>query len=335
LQLVPDLPDTQNVYVEFNFAAKLNGSFEEQAAQLQSAVGGPYMTRNEARARLNLPMLDDGNELITPLNVALGAPTPGDPEPPKAGVARMLGELSDWNKATPRPMRVLAKARPPQAHIEKATEALTRFFDRQGAAVLSQLGAEKARGAEKAAVSDVFDTDRWNGELSADLLHLARKTAVAAAKATMRELGLPADDFDPEVMASWLSEHVQAVAAAINATTAGHLAAALDVGTETALADVKALFDTYRTGRAEQIAATLSAAMSGFGTVEAGRHHGGGDAVKTWHTGPHPRPEHAAMDGETVPIDGVFSDGSRWPGGAGNTGLDANCNCDLVVSIPA
>ena len=59
-------------YIEFNVEAKLSGSFEEQAAVLASSVGGPYMTRNEARSRQNLPAIDGGNELIVPLN--LGTP---------------------------------------------------------------------------------------------------------------------------------------------------------------------------------------------------------------------------------------------------------------------
>lgn len=86
LQLLPDFPDTERMYVEFNLAEKLKGSFEDQAQQLQTSVGAPYMTRNEARARLNLPSIDGGDELVTPLNVIIGgqaSPTDSAP-PPKA-----------------------------------------------------------------------------------------------------------------------------------------------------------------------------------------------------------------------------------------------------------
>jgi hypothetical protein len=50
-------------------------------------------------------------------------------------------------------------------------------------------------------------------------------------------------------------------------------------------------------------------------------------------TGDNPRPEHAALNGETVPIDGTFSDGSRWPGGSGDPALDSNCNCDVSIAV--
>ena len=97
LQLLPDFPDTAQMYVEFNLAEKLRGSFEEQATQLQSSVGAPYMTRNEARARLNLPSIDGGDELVTPLNVIIGgqaSPTDSAPPPkeipPKATALRRV-----------------------------------------------------------------------------------------------------------------------------------------------------------------------------------------------------------------------------------------------------
>lgn len=323
LQLVPDLPDTSNVYVEFNIAAKLNGSFEEQAAQLRSAVGVPYMVANEARARLNLPMIDGGDELAVPLNVTVGTTPPGEAEPSEPPALM-----------PPKTMRPLAKARAPREHTDKATETLERFFDRQSAAVLSRLGGEKARGATKAAVEDVFDTERWNGELAADLLLISRKTAVAAAHATLAELDMPADTFDPEVITAWLAEHAAGTAMGINATTAANLAELLEGELDAVLAAAKALFDAYRGSRAGQIATTLTTAMSGFGAVEVGRHHGGEGATKTWHTGDNPRPEHAVMNGETVPVDSEFSDGSRWPGGAGKAELDTNCNCGVTISIP-
>lgn len=61
-----------NTYIEANIDAKMRGSFEEQAKATSTAVGGPWMTRDEARARRNLPPVEGGGELITPLNVILG-----------------------------------------------------------------------------------------------------------------------------------------------------------------------------------------------------------------------------------------------------------------------
>jgi HK97 family phage portal protein len=58
-QLLIECTDQKNVYVEFNIAAKLAGSFEEQSNALRVLVGRPIMTPNEGRARLNLPSIKD------------------------------------------------------------------------------------------------------------------------------------------------------------------------------------------------------------------------------------------------------------------------------------
>lgn len=88
-QLVPDLEPSGKVYIEFNISEKMKGSFEEQAASIQSSVGAPVMTRNEGRGLLNLPALDGGNDLITPLNVA----NSGDATGTEAQKAREIAEL--------------------------------------------------------------------------------------------------------------------------------------------------------------------------------------------------------------------------------------------------
>lgn len=81
-QLLIECDDRDGVYVEFNIAEKLTGSFEEQAGALQTLVGRPVMTVNEGRARLNLPADDDpaSDEVAAPLNMA----TPARAESPQA-----------------------------------------------------------------------------------------------------------------------------------------------------------------------------------------------------------------------------------------------------------
>jgi hypothetical protein len=88
-QLIPDWPDLiqSNAYLEFNLAEKLKGTFEDQARVMQTATGAPWLTRNEARARMNLPRMDDpsADRLIVPLNVLVGGQaSPTDSAPPLA-----------------------------------------------------------------------------------------------------------------------------------------------------------------------------------------------------------------------------------------------------------
>lgn len=99
-KLVPKLADRSRVYVEFNLQTKLAGSFEEQGALLQTAIGGPYMTRNEGRSRLNMPRIDGGDHLIVPLNVTANGDqnpipaAPADDENPSAADTSQQGGKS-------------------------------------------------------------------------------------------------------------------------------------------------------------------------------------------------------------------------------------------------
>lgn len=82
---------TSGLYIEANREAAMAGSFMEQARILQTAVGGPFMTRAEARARLNLPYLDGTDELVTPLNVTEG----GQASPTDSGAQNFGGDNAD------------------------------------------------------------------------------------------------------------------------------------------------------------------------------------------------------------------------------------------------
>lgn len=95
-QLLPDLDPAGvgKVYVEFNLKRKMQGSFEEQAAAISASVGGPWMTRNEARALNNLPSLPDAEDLIVPLNVVTGGlASPRDTAPDNPSNEESNGEL--------------------------------------------------------------------------------------------------------------------------------------------------------------------------------------------------------------------------------------------------
>lgn len=68
-------------YVKANLDAKLRGTLETQYQALSTATGRPFMTTNQAREILDMPRVDGGDELITPLNVSQG----GQPSPQDGG----------------------------------------------------------------------------------------------------------------------------------------------------------------------------------------------------------------------------------------------------------
>lgn len=82
LQLIPDMPDSEDLYVEFNLAEKLRGDFEQRQAAIVQSVGGPYRTPNEGRALDNLPPVDGGDEMYKPANLTQNgdhSPIPATP----------------------------------------------------------------------------------------------------------------------------------------------------------------------------------------------------------------------------------------------------------------
>ena len=86
-------------------------------------------------------------------------------------------------------------------------------------------------------------------------------------------------------------------------------------------------------GRANLWGATVAGFVVGFAVTEAARQNGGKKATKTWVvTSGNPRDSHAAMDGETVPVDGTFSNGLDWPGGFGDPDEVAGCQCEVIAS---
>ena len=335
LQLKPDFSGTEKLYTEFNLDEKLRGAFEDQATQLQIAVGGPYMTRNEGRSRLNLPTVDGGDELITPLNVLVGddpQANPRDSAPPPNVPTDQLPADNGAPRALPAAAarRPSGKARVDAAYVELAAKVLQRYFARQASSVSAALNARSRH--RLTSVSAIYDQGRWTRDLAAELYGLSGRIVAGAAKSALRELGLDPTRFDETRTLGWLREHSERVAKRLEEGTAGALAKALKA--EDSVAAVAALFASYTAGRAREVAETEVTALSGFGTTEAVK-TSGKTATKTWRTtSSHPRSAHAAINGETVPIEGKFSNGASFPGDiALPPEQRVGCKCEIDVKI--
>lgn len=306
--LIPMLGmDPARFYAEFNIAEKLQGNFEEQSTALQSATGAPWMTRNEARARQNLPRVDGGDDLVTPLNVLIGGQASPRDSLPKAIRGERGPELA-----------ALAAVKSRPGEWEQVYEKrLGEFFGQQSRTVRSRLGAKDP---------DWWDEDRWNRELGDLLFQLGTQVSEAAARASLDELGIDPSSYDLDLTVEWLRARADISAANINAKTLGRVEAALadDEGGE--------LAEAFGAGLAA-LAVALVTAMAGFGTAEAGKQSGA--TTKTWITGKNPRPEHAALDGVTVPIGDKFPNGLMWPGDADSGDADelAGCNCEISFNF--
>lgn len=312
--LVPRLTGDPGVYVEFNIAEKMQGSFEEQTAALSSSIGRPWMTANEGRSLLNMPALDgDADSLVTPLNVLVGGQASPRDSAPKA-IAKA-------------PTRV--KARAPQNYTTKTEQVLSRFFKRQRAVVLSALGAK--------AGEDWWDAKRWDAELSDDLYALAVATAKQVSGEVLDSLGFDDAWYDEDRTLKFLRAVAESRAGMVNATTRDQIKAALEADPDIEDAPTPAhVFDVAESSRVGAAAAALVTTFSAFATTEAVKQVAGDRATKTWVvTSSKPRSSHARMNGETVGIEDAFSNGAAWPGDPA-LGADevAGCLCDVEVTIP-
>ncbi len=317
LQLLPEFADTENVYCEFNIEEKLQGSFEEQTAALQSAVGRPWMTPDEARAKFNMPSLGgDAAELATPLNVLLGGQaSPRDSAPDETGKARTKAVARRKADGTVDPTLFDLRLR----HMAKWAEVLKRYFGRQYTALIGRV-------REDSAIETVLiDEDRWNEELTDDLLALNTATAKVWAKYVADLLEA---ELDEERMAAYLRAVSENSARRVNAATRDYIVdALLDEVPKDA---VKQIFEHAKEVRSQSIATGGVTNAANFGSREGAKQ--GGLRTKTWHVNSaNPRDEHAALNGETVGIDELFSNGMRWPGDpAGGAENNANCECSIT-----
>lgn len=311
--LVPRVSKTSGAYVEFNIAEKLQGSFEEQAAVISASTGAPWMLRSEARTRFNLPEIPGADELVVPLNVLVGgqaSPRDSGSQNQRSGAVRV--------KSAGRSVK--STDQDTDEYVKAAEQVLGRFFKRQRSVVMGKLGA-------KAADSDWWDGDRWDRELSDDLYKLAVTTATQLGREQAEALGFEPGDYDEDRTLAFLRSVADSRAGAVNSTTRDRIIKALEANE-----DPGDVFDEAENARTMSGATALVASLAGFALVEAGKQLIARDGTKTWNTGPNPRPDHAAMDGETVSLEDTFSNGAKWPGDQtlGAEGV-SNCNCGVTI----
>ncbi len=308
-QVLPEFPDLDpdDTYLEFNLAEKLKGSFEEQAAAMQTATGAPWLTRNEARARHNLPPVEGGDALVTPLNVLVGGQaSPRDSAPGPALASRPPSAKS-------------AKALPAtvQGWQAKHVERLVAFFDRQKAIIAAGL-------ADGQVLDDAWDDAGLEGDLYALAVTMTEEIGTEAAE----RLG---GEFDSALTFAYLSESSRIAAEGVNDTTRAALVEALADDELDQTEAIDSVYDVALSSRGEQIATTRTTAVSNFAEHEAATQTG--YVSKVWRVHSlSPRQGHPS-DGERVAIDDTFSNGARWPGDA-SAGINqtAGCTCSLDFS---
>lgn len=313
--------ELKTFYIQFNIAEKLRGSMSELAEDVIRLVGRPVLTANEGRALLNRNAVDDGEGLVTPLNLLVGGQVSAGEDPvdeagtasrPKAKAIDPSSSKAGISVGTDAALRLESEA----TH----RQALERTFARQGRSVTSAVGA----GA-----TEPLDRDRFDAELTADLLGLAQATAGLYANATADALAF--DDLDLAVLDPWLAVNAELAAGSINASTEAQIAEALE-DDEDPTGALAAVFALAVGARATQIAVTRTTTVANFSSVDTARQAGRGS--KVWRVrSQNPRPSHANLNGEEVELGANFSLGGAWPGDS-SMGADevAGCTCSVTFT---
>lgn len=312
-------------YIEENVAVRLQGNPELQASVMQTQVGAPVRTVNEARKLLNLPPVEGGDELIVPLNVTKGGlASPTDTAPKTLGRLTSASPLRRL-KATPTPQQYLDVVESRRARLESALrKGFTELADR----VSSGLGTDSSPGA----LDQAFDLTEETNRLSALLLPHSYGLAQAGAEQVLDAFNPERAGFADDVMLPWLAKAATGTATEITSSTFARVA--LAIAGAAWLAAVTDVLTNLVEGRSAVWAQTISTASVQFGAHDAAKASGLGS--KTWihMASEDSRSEHAAMSGETVGINDVFSNGLRWPGDpSGTADENANCHCRLEYSF--
>lgn len=329
--LLPMVGADPNTYVEFDMTEKLKGSFEERASILQASVGGPWLTRNEARADNNLPPIEGGDDLIVPLNVLEGGQaSPQDThmdaqEPVMIQPAAACGCAECKAKAE----QIRVKARSTEEEEDAMAEILAKFWKHQADSVLPKLGAKAARW---------WDEDRWNDELTEDIEPVINRVADAHGKEAADAIGA---EYNTKQTRKYLHEMAKARAAAINDATYRKLQDAIDAEDEDEEKTPAHVFEVRENKDSITFGRSLALAAAGWAAVHEAPHQAQQQGVtrtveKMWVTGDNPRQEHAMMNGQVVPIDEAFSNGCFWPGdenGDPDTTCGCNCSTEVIITV--
>lgn len=318
-EIVPALAggDTA-VYGMLDRTEAQDGTLLERVQALQSATGGPVMTRAEARERLDLPYLEGTEELIVPLNVIQG----GQASPTDSGSQNLNG--SDTNQLDHRQQDGAAEEG--KSLVPKARMVLKAVTSRPSPSILEQMRRAYVDELQRGGLSEA------TVEALADRIEpFLAEQAIEAANGVILRSGTGTETIGRGAIRNYIRRMAEGKAdAAVEA--AMRLLGAVsgdDAAQDTARETIEDILSEDRLGLWAD-ASTKDA--TGFGSQEGARRSGA--VKKMWvHNGSsHPRADHAAMNGETVDMDDTFSNGMRWPHdwGGGDADDIVGCNCDIA-----
>jgi hypothetical protein len=284
---------------------------------LVSASGRAVMTTDEARAKLNLPPIKGGDELVTPMNVIVGdnpKPSPQinppqDPNGPSQDGDARDGDLPAPNRRAQLPAGKAEEYEPinqlvpsrkadlerQHENIDLAQAAIQRHFNR-----LEQLLRGKA--------AKQFDWGRSDEEFAGQLHRLVKEIVRTEGRIYAFKLN---GQFDMRLVSNYLQAMAEGAAEGINRKVREEID---ELGVDEALAKMGQHVASAGIG--------FGAQATRWAREEAARQSPGAEnRMKVWVAD---TTRHAEFDGDSVPL------GADWPAGFA-PGTAPGCRCTAVI----
>lgn len=288
----------------WNVDGLMQGDTKSRYSAYFTGKQGGWLSTNDVRRKEDMPPIAGGDEYLQPLNMSPAGQFDGPRAP----------ALRDSDSDAP----------PADKHASWVTrnrQTLVHVFEEQRDEALNAL---RTGGTP-------LDRDHWDGMLADTLMDSFVGLSSEVANKIAADMG---GSYDPARAKAYLESASARQATNINISTQNAIDRAIEsAGDDDPADDVNAAFD-----EAAQVRSGLTAAAIVDQVGNFGRHEGAaqsGAVTKTWNvTSGNPRSSHAAMNGETVGIDDVFSNGAKWPhdpeAGASET---AGCDCTLSFNF--
>lgn len=299
---------------EFNLDEKHMGN--DRITSLVSATGRAVMTTNEGRAKLNLPPIKTGDELVTPLNVLVGdnpkpspqVMPPQDPNGPSQDGSHRDTEPKALAKAAEeyKPVPQLVPSRKADLdrqhrNIDVAKATIERHFNRLEKQLRSKANQTDRLGK--------MDWDRADREFADDIHRAVQQIVDKEGEIYAFKLG---GMFEMARVKNYLRAMAEGAAEGINSKIREEID---DLGLDGALALKASHVASAGTG--------LGSGATRWAREEAARQSPDAEhRVKTWIAD---TARHAEFDGDTVSL------GDDWPAGFA-PGSAPGCACSMSVS---
>jgi HK97 family phage portal protein len=305
--------------LRWNVDGLMEGDTQSRYNAYATAKQWGWMSTNDIRRKEDDEPVDGGDDYLQPLNMVPAGSTTA----PAQRTVRYLPD--EYEVRVGSQHREVRAQKPPAAEhsswVSRHRDVLAGALADQRDEVLDSLH----NGAP------TLDRDHWDRQLGSLLFTPSFDLTSEVGQRTAAELG---GGFTAAWTRAYLRASSNRQARNVNISTQDAIdrAAQSAADADEPVADhVNAAFDEATHTRAGLVATAMVNATGNFARHEGAQQAGA--LSKTWRTtSGNPRSSHAAMEGETVNIDDLFSNGANYPHDP-DAGVDEVAGCECIVEF--